>query len=109
MPREGLGEFEHHVLLVILRLGGESYSMPIVLELQEVSGREVSAAAVFIALCRIEKTGLLTSRFDESDGEAAHSRRNFTLTPEALARLRASRRAFVRLWSGVAGTLDKAR
>ena len=35
MGREGLGEFEHRVLLAILRLGSESYSVPIVLELEQ--------------------------------------------------------------------------
>ena len=30
MGRIALGEFEHQVLLTILRLGGESYSVPIV-------------------------------------------------------------------------------
>ncbi len=34
MSRDSLGEFEHMVLLAILRHGGEAYSVPIVLELE---------------------------------------------------------------------------
>ena len=45
MPREMLGEFEHQVLLAILRLGGEAYSVSVVLELEERTGREISQAA----------------------------------------------------------------
>jgi len=53
MPKETLGEFEHQVLLAILRLGGEAYSVPIVVELEQRTGREVAQAAVFIVLRRL--------------------------------------------------------
>ena len=62
MGREALGEFEHQVLLTILRLGAESYSVPIVLELEERTGKSVAPAAVHIALTRLEKKGLVSSR-----------------------------------------------
>ena len=42
MHREALGEFEHQVLLAILRLGKQSYSVPIVLEIEECTGKEVA-------------------------------------------------------------------
>ncbi len=35
MGKKSLGEFEQQVLLIILRLGSESYTVPIVLELKE--------------------------------------------------------------------------
>jgi len=44
-----LGEFEHQVLLAILRLGSESYSVEIVLELEAETGREVGTAAGLVA------------------------------------------------------------
>ena len=61
MSRDSLGEFEHMVLLAILRHGGEAYSVPIVLELEQRTGRSVAPAAVYIALRRLEKRGLLRS------------------------------------------------
>ena len=48
MGRDSLGEFEHQVLLAILRHGGESYSVPVVLELEERAGREVTQAAAHV-------------------------------------------------------------
>jgi DNA-binding PadR family transcriptional regulator len=108
MARENLGDFEHQVLLTVLRLGGEAYSVPIVEELEERTGREVAQAAVFIVLRRLEKKGLLTSRFD---GQAAEDtgrvRRYFRLTPEAMMKLRESRRQLARLWEGVETVLDE--
>ena len=71
MARTTLGEFEQQVLLVILRLGREAYSVPIVAELEERTGREVATSAVYVALRRLEKKSLLTSRLEspEESGE----------------------------------------
>jgi PadR family transcriptional regulator len=109
MGRERLGEFEHLVLLGVLRMDGESYSVPLVLELEERTGREVSQSSVFIALQRLEKKGLLTSRLDDhAKKETGRVRRYFALTPEAIVRLRESRRALFSLWEGVSRQLDEA-
>ena len=109
MSRATLGDFEHQVLIAVLRLGGESYSVPVVLELEERTGREIAQAAVFIVLRRLEKKGLLVSRMEDgAESETGRTRRYFALTPLAIERLRESRRALVRLWDGVEATLDEA-
>lgn len=109
MGRDRLGEFEHRVLLATLRLGGEAYSVPLVLEIEERTGREVSQSSVFIALQRLEKKGLLSSRIDDSSkAETGRVRRYFSLTPAAMDRLRESRRDLVSLWEGIGATLDEA-
>jgi predicted transcriptional regulator len=109
MGRETLGDFEHQVLLALLRLGGEAYSVPLVLELEERTGRELAQAAVFIVLSRLEKKGLLTSRLDDrAVQQTGRVRRYFKVTPLALRRLKESRRVLVRLWEGVDTILDEA-
>lgn len=108
MGKNRLGEFEHQVLLTVLRLGGEAYSVPIVLELEERTGREVSQSSVFIVLQRLEKKGLLSSRIDESTKpQTGRVRRYFHLTPTAMKRLREVRSDLVSLWDGVAASLDE--
>jgi DNA-binding PadR family transcriptional regulator len=105
--RDALGEFEHQVLLAVALLGGETYSAPIVLELEEKTGRSVSAAAVFIALRRLERRGyLLSSKREASPGEGGRGRRTFAMTPRAIARLRESRRVFEGLWRDLDPLLD---
>jgi DNA-binding PadR family transcriptional regulator len=107
MSKETLGELEHQVLLAILQLGGEAYSVPIVLELEERTGREVAQAAVYIVLRRLEEKGLLTSRMDDhAVQETGRVRRYFKPTTEAMRRLKESRRAMVRLWEGLEATLE---
>jgi DNA-binding PadR family transcriptional regulator len=104
-----LGEFEHRVLLAILRLGGEAYSVPLVLELEERTGREVSQSSVFIVLQRLEKKGHLTSRIDESTkSQTGRVRRYFRLTPVAMEQLREYRNDLISLWDGIGATLDES-
>lgn len=109
MGRLNLGDFEQQVLLTVLRLGGEAYSVSIVEELEERTGREVAQAAVFIVLRRMEKKGLVTSRFEGSIAEkTGRVRCYFKLTPLSMRRLKESRRQLVRLWEGVEVVLDEA-
>jgi DNA-binding PadR family transcriptional regulator len=104
--RDSLGEFEHQVLLAILQQGGESYSVPIVVELEERAGREVTQAAVFIVLRRLQQKGLLRSRMADGSGR---SRRYFRITAAGMRRLRESRQALLQLWEGLDAALDESR
>jgi DNA-binding PadR family transcriptional regulator len=108
MGRSGLGEFEHQVLLTILRLGGESYSVPIVAELDARTGREAATSAVYIALRRLESKGMLTSRLEPpEDSGQPYPRRYFALTAAALEPLKEARQAFLSLWDGLEPALDE--
>jgi DNA-binding PadR family transcriptional regulator len=108
MAKNVLGQFEHQVLLAILRRGSESYSVEIVLELEESIGREVATSAVFVALRRLKEKGYLADRMVKpSEGEGGHARRYFRLTEEAMEAMRESRRSFLGLWDGVESLLDE--
>jgi PadR family transcriptional regulator, regulatory protein PadR len=102
MGRKGLGELEQQVLLGLLRSGGETYSVPLVVEMEERSGNEVSQAAVFIVLRRLEEKGLVSSRIESADAsESGRERRYFRLEPEGRRRLEEARRMAARLWEGI--------
>jgi DNA-binding PadR family transcriptional regulator len=106
MSKRVLGEFEHQVLLAILRKGSESYSVEIVLELEAQTGREVSTAAVLVTLGRLRDKGFLKDRRTEPGEEGGRSRRYFTLTQQALEEMRESRKRFLKLWEGVEAILE---
>lgn len=109
MTREQLGEFEHQVLLTVVRLGGESYSVPVVSELSRLTEREVAQAAVFMALRRLERKGLLTSRMDDhAVPTTGRVRRYFAVTADGMERLRETRDTLVRFWDGLESELDQA-
>ena len=99
MPRNALGEFEHHVLLALVRLGGRARGAAVVLELEDATGRAVSPAAVFVALRRLEQRGYARSTKREArPGEGGRGRREFQITSAGTAKLADSRRTFERLW-----------
>lgn len=105
MSRSALGEFEHLVLLALVRLGRRGYAAPIVVELEAATGRSISAAAVFIALRRLEQRGYARSTKREAKpGEGGRGRRVFQLTAAGSARLAESRRTFEQLW-GASGPI----
>jgi DNA-binding PadR family transcriptional regulator len=83
----------------MLRQGGETYSVPLVLTLEKLTGRDVAQAAVFIALSRLEKKGLVSSRLDEP--EEGRVRRYFRVSRQGLAAVREQRNEHARLWRGL--------
>ncbi|MCG8469974.1 MAG: helix-turn-helix transcriptional regulator [Gemmatimonadetes bacterium] len=102
MARESLGELEQRVLLAMLHLGGEAYSAPIVLELEQRSGRQVAPASVYIALRRMEKRGFVSSVLEEPERKiGGRGKRVFTVMPGAIEKLRVARRELERLWDGL--------
>ncbi len=110
MAKAVLGEFEHQVLLTVLRCGGDAYSVPIVLELEGRTGRDIAPAAVYIALRRLEEKGLAESSLrSPPDDQGGRSRRYFQVTENGVSELRASKRRFVSLWEGLEPVLEKGR
>ena len=99
MGKQTLQHFELHVLLAMLRLRDETYSVPLVLALEKRTGRTVAQAAVFIALSRLEKKGLVASRLEEP--ETGRTRRYFKLTRQGLAAVEAHHAEHTRLWQGL--------
>lgn len=107
MGRDHLGGFEHRVMLAILRLGEGAYSVTIVQELEERLGKEVAAAAVYIALRRLEKRGLVRSyKAAAPADEGGRERRYFFLEERGKRQLRATRRELESLWQGVESELE---
>jgi DNA-binding PadR family transcriptional regulator len=107
MPRTSLGEFEHQVMLSLLRLGRKAHTAPIVLELEEQSQRPIRTAAVYIVLRRLEDKGLIRSSMT-NEGDDARERRLFQLTRKGKTSLRDARATYLRLWNGLEDELEQA-
>jgi len=109
MPREGLGDIEHFVLVALLRLGGEAYGVPILDEITVRTGRTVSRPAVYIALRRLEGKGLLRSRMGDATAErGGRARRYFRITRAGAKQLEEARVAFTRMWADAEHLARKA-
>ena len=100
--RSSLGEFEHLILLAVLRLGDDAYGVSIIDELTARTGRDVSQAATYIGLQRLEKKALVEARVADSTPErGGRAKRYFTVTEAGEARLRHSAHALFSMWEGL--------
>jgi PadR family transcriptional regulator len=98
-----LGEFEHRVLLAVMRLGEDAaYAVAVLDELERCTGRSITRGSVYITLDRLETKGYVKSWLaDPTPERGGRAKRYYALRPRAVAALRESRRALVALWSGL--------
>ena len=102
MPRSLLTDFELMILLATLRVGEGAYGVPIAREIEETGVRPVALAAVYAALDRLERNGLVTSKLGGSTPErGGRARKLFEVTREGLRAVKQTQQALVALWSGV--------
>lgn len=87
MPR-ALGEFEQLILLALVELGEDAYGASIGRAIEDRTGREVSAGAIYTALDRLATRGYVTSRIGEPTPERGGRRRkHYDLEPEGAVAL----------------------
>ncbi len=55
-----LGEFEQLILMALVRLGENAYGVRMRKEIEERTGRSISAGAIYYALDRLESRGLVS-------------------------------------------------
>lgn len=97
-----LGEFEQLTLLAVLRLGDRAYGVTVRQAIEEVTGRDVSAGAVYTTLSRLEKRNLVVSRVGETVPERTGQRRKYyTVRPEGASMVHESMNAVSRMVDGL--------
>jgi PadR family transcriptional regulator PadR len=106
MKGDRLGEFEELTLLAVLTLGDGAYGIVVQEVIERETGREVTLGAVYAALERMERKGVLRSILGEATGErGGKPRRLFSVTQAGLRILGETRRAREALWNAVPKTL----
>jgi PadR family transcriptional regulator, regulatory protein PadR len=97
-----LGEFEHIVLLTVLRLGDGSYGAVIRAEIERVTDRVAAIGAVHATLVRLERKGLVSSWMGEPTEErGGKARRHFRIENAGIAALKDARKTLERLRAGL--------
>lgn len=86
-----IGDFEQLILLALIRLGSDAYGVTVRGEIEARTGRAISPGALYTALARLEKRGLVSSRLGDSTPERGGKRKRlYTVQPageRALARV----------------------
>ena len=97
-----LNDVEQFVLLALLRLGEEAYGVPIRAEIEQRAGRAVSMAAVYAALDRMKRNGLIEAHLSEPRAErGGRARKHFRLRPAGTRALEDAHGAMSRMWDGI--------
>lgn len=102
-----LGEFEHLVLLAVMRLGDEAYGATIRREIETRVRRELSISATYVTLERLEGKGLVRSWVGEPTAlRGGRRRKHVGLTARGRKELAASHRAFRVMADGLEDRLE---
>jgi len=105
--RDHLSEFEHMVLVALVRREGVAYGMQIRREIEGTSDRGASIGTVYSTLERLEEKELVSSwREDPDPVRGGHPRRYFRIEREGLEALARSKQQFDLMWKGVTLDLD---
>jgi PadR family transcriptional regulator PadR len=100
--RDYLGEFEHIVVLALLRLEDRAYGVTVRQEIEFRTKREVSIGAVYATLDRLEIKGYVRSRLGEPTPErGGRSKRFFRVTAKGLAAVNRTHHAFQCMTQGL--------
>ena len=91
--RNYLGEFEHIVVLALLRLEERAYGVTVRREIEFRTQREVSIGAVYATLDRLETKGYVKSRHgDPTPERGGRSKRFFRVTAKGVAAVNRTQR-----------------
>ena len=97
-----LGEFEHLVLIALLRLGDDAYGATVRHEIEHRTGRRVSISAVYTTLERLEQKRLVQSWIGEPTAQrGGRRRRHFGLQPTGARALKLAHRAYRGMIAGL--------
>jgi DNA-binding PadR family transcriptional regulator len=97
-----LGEFEHIILLTIMRLKDEAYGIKIRQEIKILIGRDVSIGALYATIHRLDKKSYIIARSGSPTPErGGRAKRYFTLTTNGINTLKQTKNSLDILWSGL--------
>ena len=103
-----VGEFEHFVLLALVRLGNGAYGAAIRREIRERTGRDASEGTVYMTLGRLEKKKMIVSYVGSPSPErGGRRRRHYLIDTDGQKALGRAYRAFAAMAEGIEPELLK--
>ena len=100
--RDYLGEFEHIVVLALLRLGNQAYGVTVRQEIEARIGRDVSIGAIYATLDRLETKGYIKSHLgDPTPERGGRSKRFFRVSAKGLVAVNRTHRALQKMTAGL--------
>lgn len=96
---------EEYVLLAVLRLEEEAYSLPILEFIENTTEKKWTLGGIYIPLYRLEEKGFLRSELGSPTRERGGKRKRFySVTRKGKEVLRTQQRIQTAMWAEVDGT-----
>lgn len=104
---ETLGDFEHLVLLALVRLEDDAYGMTVRREIESRTGRAISLGAVYTTLDRLARKGFIGHRIGQPTAARGGRRKKlYRLEPAGARVLREASLAYERMTAGLKKRLE---
>ena len=102
LRRDYLGEFEHIVILALLRLGDRAYGVTVRQEIETRTRREVCIGAIYATLARLTEKGYVKSHVgDPTPERGGRSKRFFQVTAKGVVAINRTHRAVQNMTAGL--------
>jgi DNA-binding PadR family transcriptional regulator len=93
---------EEYVLLAVLKLGDEAYSIPILDHIEKMTKKKWTLGGIYIPLYRLEEKGCLSSELGSPSKERGGKRKRFyRITPKGKKALKAHKQIVTAMWSEI--------
>ena len=97
-----VGEFEHFVLLALVRLGNGAYGASIRREIRERTGRDASVGTVYMTLARLETKKMIVAYVGiPTKQRGGRRRKHYLIDREGQKALGRAYRAFTAMADGI--------
>ncbi|MCK5146559.1 PadR family transcriptional regulator [bacterium] len=99
---ETLSRSDEIFVLSILRLKDNAYGLTIVQEIEARTGKKITFGALWVSMDILAKKGLVNKRVEDPGKGCGRKKIYYTVTPEGVIALEATRELNKKLWRGMA-------
>ena len=104
-----LSQPDEILMLTILRLNNDASSIEIVRDIENRTGKKITFGALWVSLDILAKKGLIDKRLDDPGKSGGRKKIYYTVTPEGITALEATRNLRKKLWRGMNHVIDAAK
>lgn len=96
---------EEYVMLAVIKLGKEAYSLPILEHIEKMTRKKWTLGGIYIPLYRLEEKGYLSSELGSPTKERGGKRkRYYQVTAKGKAALKEHQKIQRSMWAGIKDT-----
>ena len=106
---KALSRSDEILLLTILRLKDDACGITIVQDIENRSGKKLTFGALWVSLDILTRKGLVDKCLEEPGQSGGRKKIYYTVTPEGVAALEATRELHKKLWHGMNPLLNEAK